>query len=59
MIITIKVPDNTIKLQYAAQDGGDYEQWETLTFGEIISVQPEQNGGKDTDVLAKGGEEDA
>lgn len=57
MIITIKVPDNTIKLQYATQDGGGYDQWETLTFVEIISVQAEQNGGKDTDVLAKGGPE--
>lgn len=54
MIITIKVPDNTIKLQYATQDGGGYEQWETLTFGEIINVQAEQNGGKDTDVPASG-----
>lgn len=57
MIITIKVPDNVVKLQYATQENEDYEQWATLTFGEIVNIQAEQNGGKDTDVPAKGGAE--
>lgn len=45
MIITIRVPDNVIKLQYATQDGNNYEQWETLVFGEIVSVQAERDTG--------------
>lgn len=45
MIITIRVPDDTIKMQYATQGGDSYDQRETLTFGEIISIQAEKNTG--------------
>lgn len=49
MIITINVPNETVKLQYATIDENGYEEWKTVTFGEIVSVQADHaEGGVET-----------
>lgn len=45
MIITIRVPDNVIKMQYVTSDDG-YEEWHTVTYGELVRVEPEDNAEK-------------
>lgn len=62
-LVTIAVPDNAIKMQYALEEGG-YEQWKTMTFGEIVAVEKgneegfEQGGGKDINAPTTGGTHD-
>lgn len=42
MIITVSVPDNAVKMQYATLESDGYEMWTTLTFGQVIGVQREE-----------------
>lgn len=43
MIITIRVPDDTVKMQFATQTEEGYELWFPVKYGDLISVQ--QDGG--------------
>lgn len=40
MLVTIRVPDDAIRVQYAIDRDG-YETWQTITLGDIINVQTE------------------
>lgn len=40
MLVTIRVPNNAVKLQYAVPLDG-YETWETIGFGDIVAVSSE------------------
>lgn len=54
MNVTINIPNNSVKLQYATIDANGYEQWQTVVFGEILSVRPEQDAGREPDAPASG-----
>lgn len=41
MLITIRVPDDTFKLQYIYEDEAGYDVTKTVTMGDIMSVQKE------------------
>lgn len=43
ILMTIRVPDNIEKMQYATQDDNGYEVWTTLKFGQVISVKEEES----------------
>lgn len=45
MIITIRVPDDTVKMQFATQTGENYEMWFPVKFGDYVSVQQEDKDG--------------
>lgn len=41
MLITIRVPDEAVKLQYATASEG-YESWTAVTMGDIVAVEKEE-----------------
>lgn len=51
MIITIRVPDNAVKLQYSKSGDGGYEEWQNVTMGDFVEVRQEDKsaGGTDED----------
>lgn len=45
MIITIRIPDDTVKMQFATQTEEKYEMWFPVKYGDLVAVQREDKDG--------------
>lgn len=45
MRVTIEIPENTVKLQYATDEDG-YESWHIVTFGMVEKVEKDTQQGQ-------------